>query len=858
MDILLKFRKPIVILILALITLIAGRGLISRAPLAGHDAAAYPVNQVQFMENLRAGVLFPRWSPDTRYGYGQPQLQFRPPLLHYLASPIHAATGNPFLALHLALLVSLFMAAWGAYALARLRVGDWAALAAAAGFVCANYMLANLYLRGAYYEVIASAAMPWILWAQSRENAARRSACLIGPVAWAALFMGHPAVAFFFFPLTTAHALSEARLLARSDCAYPWRILVFSSSFLVIGALLSAPYTWVMLSERSWVRMEIFLSDLNSWRRHFLSLRDLFTERWPTAYVEFSGVDYLNRALHPEMRGLNFWAIAVLIFSPAIWWLALGSYRTNKGRVGQPCPTGPDGGTGCPALPRSFLREKLFYAVFFYTAAWLSIAFSLRISLPVWDHIPLMDTFNYPWRALNIAGLCLALATAYTLALLNGTIIRRGYRPAGAIIAALFILAPLAEAIPHSKGWAGPAWLTNNALTSTAIRRQAGIPQQFYTPAWAQSYATEPAQTGAMAVAGTATVTVIERHPTRWRLRVEASAPAQIALAHYYYPGWRIHGLAGGTIETKPWGERGLISFAVPAGAHEIEARFGSTPARRAANFTFFAGLALMLLGVLLPRKSGSNLTLILNSVEKENTATTERGPPLQSGESDGNQTARSSLRSQKANFGGAGQGRLTRPSQNTPYLSAGACSAGAVVLLVGAIILTDYLVRARDDESRAIQARRQLAEGETKAAIRSFAHLLRERETDIAARYNLGAAYHNYGWQDEALASYNNVLNLANEYAARAAHSAARISIARKDFESARRYYEEALRHQPNAKDIRAEYEQLMLMRRFSGAATKLETRNSNIETNSPPRPDPWPSPGRPPVAEKFEYRNP
>jgi Flp pilus assembly protein TadD len=132
-------------------------------------------------------------------------------------------------------------------------------------------------------------------------------------------------------------------------------------------------------------------------------------------------------------------------------------------------------------------------------------------------------------------------------------------------------------------------------------------------------------------------------------------------------------------------------------------------------------------------------------------------------------------------------------------------------MLLVVAIVAGDYLARGRDDEQRAIRAGQQLAAGQNLAAIHSFSQLLRERETDIVARYQLAAAYHNYGWHDEALADYDQVLNLANEYAARSAHSAARIRVLRKDFAGARRYYEEALRHRPGAQDIRAEYEQLL-----------------------------------------------
>ena len=145
---------------------------------------------------------------------------------------------------------------------------------------------------------------------------------------------------------------------------------------------------------------------------------------------------------------------------------------------------------------------------------------------------------------------------------------------------------------------------------------------------------------------------------------------------------------------------------------------------------------------------------------------------------------------------------------------STGRClifAAAAIVLLAVAIIIGDRLARARDPERRAAKAMQALAAGDNLTAIHDFARLLRERESDIAARYNLGAAYHNYGWHDEALTAYNNVLALANEYAARAAHSAARIRLQRGEFDMARMYYETALRNQPEAPDIRAEYEQLL-----------------------------------------------
>ncbi|MBI2438919.1 MAG: hypothetical protein HYV36_08940 [Lentisphaerae bacterium] len=140
------------------------------------------------------------------------------------------------------------------------------------------------------------------------------------------------------------------------------------------------------------------------------------------------------------------------------------------------------------------------------------------------------------------------------------------------------------------------------------------------------------------------------------------------------------------------------------------------------------------------------------------------------------------------------------------------------LALVIGSILLIEHYLSARSDARRARQAAQQLSEGDNLAAIHAFARLAAERPSDISAVYNLGAAYHNYGWHAEALAAYEEVLELANEYAARAAHSAARVALLRKEFERAREYYETALRHRPAAEDIRQEYEQFKALWRANG----------------------------------------
>ena len=87
--------------------------------------------------------------------------------------------------------------------------------------------------------------------------------------------------------------------------------------------------------------------------------------------------------------------------------------------------------------------------------------------------------------------------------------------------------------------------------------------------------------------------------------------------------------------------------------------------------------------------------------------------------------------------------------------------------------------------------------------AIRQFSEALRLCETDIAARYLLGAAYHNYGWQDEALTQYDATWNLAVNNAVRAMHSAGRIWYRRGDMTKAIACFRRALALNPASPDI-------------------------------------------------------
>lgn len=78
--------------------------------------------------------------------------------------------------------------------------------------------------------------------------------------------------------------------------------------------------------------------------------------------------------------------------------------------------------------------------------------------------------------------------------------------------------------------------------------------------------------------------------------------------------------------------------------------------------------------------------------------------------------------------------------------------------------------------------------------AIREFSKAQHYCETDINARFQLGMAYHNYGWNDEALKQYDSTWNLAVINGGLAKYNSAKIWMQKRNPAKAVECYSQAL----------------------------------------------------------------
>src|SRR4051812_38568451 len=157
----------------------------------------------QFAEQLRQGILYPRWLPLSHGGLGSPVFYYYPPLAFFLGSIFSLAGLTPY--------ASLIAAFFAAYALSGVAMYAWLRNAAprpllgAMAYVVAPYHAFNFYSRGAIAETLATALLPFVMIGIRRLARGERGGYALAAVSYGLLIAPPPPPAplaslFLFLP----------------------------------------------------------------------------------------------------------------------------------------------------------------------------------------------------------------------------------------------------------------------------------------------------------------------------------------------------------------------------------------------------------------------------------------------------------------------------------------------------------------------------------------------------------------------------------------------------------------------------------------------------------------------------------
>lgn len=315
-----------------------------------HDGEYHVIRFYEFNKTLLDGNIYPRWAPDLNNGFGIPLFNYVYPLPNYAASILHllglsfidSFKMNMILAV---ILGSIFMFLW-----AREFWGDLGGIVASSFYSFSPYHLADIFIRGSIGEVWALSFFPAFLWSLTRFFKTKSSLYFyLSSIFLSLVIFSHNILGLMFFFFSLAYVI----------------FLLFISKY--------KPYLKIFLI--------FFLS---------LSLSAIF---WAPALLEKQFV----RGLEIYDFSANFPEIYQLIFPS--WGAGFAGDLVN----------GLSFQIGLANLTVLFLSFVLIFkkktrkiTIFLLSCFFLFIFLILRVSLPVWKALPLINYFQFPWRFLSL------------------------------------------------------------------------------------------------------------------------------------------------------------------------------------------------------------------------------------------------------------------------------------------------------------------------------------------------------------------------------------------------------------------------------------------------------------------------
>lgn len=329
-----------------------------------HDST-HPVRLMLLRETVLGGQFPAIWASHINLGYGYPLFHLYAPLFHYLAL---AFTSFFSLALSLKLTLWLTLAVGGTGVWVATRsLGRSASTLAVVCFLFSPFLALDLYVRGAYAELLSLALFPWVL--TTLQNLKTAKTVIPASLATSLFLLSHNLIPILALPLVLA-LLANVRPSLKTLLAY---------SLLTFG--LTAWYLFPLVFERGFTHAED-IAKTTAYAKHFVEPWQIWNSTWG-----FGG-----SALGVE-DGMSF---------------KLGKLQLLLATLG--------------VLTAVVKRNSstLLLALFLL----FSLALATPVSAPLWENLSLLQVVQFPWRSLGLAAVLLSLLAGYSLTLIKSRHLR--------------------------------------------------------------------------------------------------------------------------------------------------------------------------------------------------------------------------------------------------------------------------------------------------------------------------------------------------------------------------------------------------------------------------------------------------
>lgn len=525
--------KPLIILIILSFILIIP--LLSGGFYISHDGELHLARIASYSNELK-NLQFPiRWASTLNYGYGYPIFNFVYPLPYLLSSTLYFI-GLPLdVSFKIILALSMIGSALAMFFAVKLWLKNkWAALLSAIVYTYAPYRILDIYVRAAFGEAVAFVFPPLAFYGfLVWAKKKKASGLLILTLSITFLILSHNALAIIFMAFLSAFFLFETIIKSPKLS----NVLKLVSCF-IAGLSLSAFFWLPALFELKFTLAKTYLAQ-KDFHDYFINFKEFIYMPWS-----------FNPENTPTYIGIISLFLIVIFISQIL------VFKQKRKPI------------------------NYFLLFTFLLTSFLTISASKFF----WEKISLIQFFQVPWRFFGLIIFIISLISSRAIVQLKK---QSQIFAASVIIGILFITTiPILRVQNHESIDEN---YFNNYPKSTTWHNEA-------SPIWTAGEAGEyPKQK--ILIEGQGQILNQQLQSIKHRFKTSSQSQIRVIDNTIYFPGWKAFVDDQETeIQFQDSNYRGLITFNVPEGEHQIKVIFTKTKIRMLSEIISLGTLLLLII----------------------------------------------------------------------------------------------------------------------------------------------------------------------------------------------------------------------------------------------------------------------
>ncbi len=325
----------------------------------------------EMTKSLKDGMFPVRWVQDLGYGYGYPIFSFYSPLSYYVGSAIELLGFDALLATKTMMGLGIMLAGVFMYLLAKEFWGRLGGIVSAAFYLYAPFHAVDIYVRGDVAEFWAYSFIPLAFYGMYKvfQTKGNFKWIVVGSLGYAGVILSHNLTAMMVTPFLIIVTLLYCYIAFKQKKLSAIRYPLYA---IFLGLSLSAFYFIPAFAEQKYTNVLSQIGGGADFKDHFVCISQLWQSQWGfggSTLGCFDGLSFMIGKLH-------------IIASFLATGLALALFILKK------------------IIKK---EEKLLIISLCVLGLLTSVFLMLSISDYLWETIPLMAFFQYPWRFLLLA-----------------------------------------------------------------------------------------------------------------------------------------------------------------------------------------------------------------------------------------------------------------------------------------------------------------------------------------------------------------------------------------------------------------------------------------------------------------------